>query len=74
MAEKFVMVKTHHDVQICAVKSEKVSCTKMSYFENWLLKYVQHGEVDNLTNGGKNLSWSNVIIAVRNLQYVRGKR
>jgi hypothetical protein len=28
------MVKTHHDVQICAVKSEEVSCTKMSYFEN----------------------------------------
>ena len=28
------MVKTHHDVQICAVKSENVSCTKMSYFEN----------------------------------------
>jgi hypothetical protein len=35
---------------------------------------VQHGEVDNLTNGGNNLSWSNVIIAVRNLQYVREKR
>ena len=28
------MVKTQHDVQICAVKSEKVSCTKMCYFEN----------------------------------------
>jgi hypothetical protein len=26
--QKFVMVKTQHDVQICAVKSEKVSCTK----------------------------------------------
>ena len=31
---KFVMVKTQHDVQICAVKSEKVGCTKMCYFEN----------------------------------------
>ena len=28
------MVKMHPDVQICAVKSKKVSCTKMSYIEN----------------------------------------
>jgi hypothetical protein len=29
------MVKTYHgDVQICAPKSEMVSCTKMSYIEN----------------------------------------
>ena len=34
---------------------------------------VQHGEVDNLTNSGKNLSWSNVIIAVQNLQCARKK-
>ena len=39
----------------------------------WLLKYVQHGAVDNLTNGGKNLSWSNVIITVQKLQYVQKK-
>jgi hypothetical protein len=28
------MVKYHHDVQICAVKLEKVSCTKTCYFDN----------------------------------------
>ena len=28
------MVKSHHDVQICAVKLEKVSCTKLCYFDN----------------------------------------
>jgi hypothetical protein len=39
----------------------------------WQLKYVQHGEVDNLTNGSKKLSWSNVIITVQKLQYVQEK-
>jgi hypothetical protein len=29
------MVKSHHDVQICAVKLEKVRCTKMCYFDNY---------------------------------------
>ena len=27
--------------------------------------FVQYGEVDNLTNGGKNSSWSNCIIIVQ---------
>jgi hypothetical protein len=31
----------------------------------WLLIFVQYGEVDNLTIGGKNLSWSNLIIVVQ---------
>jgi hypothetical protein len=28
-------------------------------------KFVQYGEVDNLTNGGKNLSWSKLIMVVQ---------
>ncbi len=52
-----------------------VSCCCSEYRRTvaWLVKYVQHGEVDNLTNGGKTLSWSNVIIAVQKLQYVQEK-
>ncbi len=27
--------------------------------------FVQYGEVDNLTNGGKNVSWSNLMIVAQ---------
>jgi hypothetical protein len=49
---------------------------KCGAFDTVLLSAVllaQYGEVDNLTNGSKNLTWFNVIIAVQKLQYVQEK-
>ncbi len=32
--------------------------------------FVQSGEIDNLTNGGKNLSWSKLIMVVQICAFV----